>query len=185
MRGTHDHPASDATRPERRLFARLASASLPVLATLGDGVAGRRGDGRRSALVANPARIQVGTIMAVRSQFGVQAFKNWSGRPDLNRRPLDPSHIPGVARRRSTGLTRHLSSLNSRPASLAIGIDGMRSLPGVGPELSPSAGGSAAGPGGALAGCVANRERYEQRTGCEEDHAGDQQAGGDPGQGGQ
>src|SRR5215468_3225236 len=150
-------------RSERRLFARLASASLPVLGTLGDGVAGRRGDGRRSALVSNPARIQVGTIMAVRSQFGVQAFKNWSGRPALNRRPLDPSHIPGVARRRSTGLTRHLSSLNSRPASLAIGIDGMRSLPGVGPELSPSAGGSAAGRGGALAGCVANRERYEQR----------------------
>jgi hypothetical protein len=42
-----------------------------------------------------------------RSQFGVQAFEKPSGRPDLNRRPLDPQVTIraslGVAQERSVG----------------------------------------------------------------------------------
>src|SRR5262249_36025403 len=39
-----------------------------------------------------------------------------SGRPDLNRRPLDPSHVLGVAGRGSVSLTGHLTRLDSRLA---------------------------------------------------------------------
>jgi len=39
-----------------------------------------------------------------------------SGRPDLNRRPLDPSHLLRVAGRGWIGLTEHLSCLTSRLA---------------------------------------------------------------------
>ena len=39
-----------------------------------------------------------------------------SGRPDLNRRPLDPSHVLSVAGRGSVSLTGHLTRLDSRLA---------------------------------------------------------------------
>src|SRR5215475_8828399 len=63
----------------------------------------------------------VGMIMAVFVPIsGYRSSKNPSGRPDLNRRPLDPSHLPGVAGCRPTGLTGRLTSLDIRSAWLAV-----------------------------------------------------------------
>src|SRR5262249_39896669 len=49
-----------------------------------------------------------------------EKFDCQSGRPDLNRRPLDPSHLPGVAGRGSVSLSGHLTRLDSSLASLGV-----------------------------------------------------------------
>ena len=54
-----------------------------------------------------------------------------SGRPDLNRRPLDPSRLPGIARRGPRGFTEHLNCLNSSSVSPSSPKAGVGSWNGV------------------------------------------------------
>ena len=55
--------------------------------------------GRHLGCFAHPGRSGGNDHGRFRSHFGVQAFEKQSGRPDLNRRPLDPqecTHIPAT-----------------------------------------------------------------------------------------
>ena len=81
------------SQPIRRSLARPSSESLRVLITFDDGVARRRVtvDGQRWWLA--PAAFRWERSWQFRSQFRVQVFEKLSGRPDLNRRPLDPQEV--------------------------------------------------------------------------------------------
>jgi hypothetical protein len=59
-------------------------------------------------------------LLAFAGQRYVRKFGYQSGRPEMNRRPLTPSHVPGVAGRGSVSLSGHLTRLDSRLASLGV-----------------------------------------------------------------
>jgi hypothetical protein len=85
------------TGPSRR--------TLAIAATRSSGLRGRRG------CFADPGRSGGNDHGRFRSHFGVQVFEKPSGRPDLNRRPLDPQNGGAggfAAQRRSACRTRQV-----------------------------------------------------------------------------
>ena len=114
-------PAARSGAGALRAAWRAADVGITaLLTTLGDGVTREAGDSGWSGLMACPPRSGGNDHGSFHSQFRVRVFEKPSGRPDLNRRPLDPHHVPGVAGRGSVSLSGHLTRLDSRLASLDV-----------------------------------------------------------------
>lgn len=79
--------------------------------------------GAGQACLIAPARPHPQLLQpGVRPAGGEPVRRSWCPGGSLNRPPLDPSHLPSVARRRLVELTGHLNCVNSGSASPETGV---------------------------------------------------------------